>query len=854
MPSTAQRAPLLPRILVLVPTVLLGASGLVSSGHIFTRAYLGMSQRNLTVAQVTPGGPADSAGLVTGDRILAVDGISAAATSECAQRLRGLRVGQSATLLIAAKRDRTPGPDPAGTRLVVIQGAAPPWNEVAWRFTFAAAGLCALAVGFFLAYQRPEKLTLVFFGICFAIGFFLREQPIFASPALDRAHEMLYILFELLLPAFFIHFFLLFPARPPSPRRHVLERLIYVPPIAIALLTLVMNSWPTTDATLSVRRASIQLLVTTLYFISSAAIAVVLFVRSFHRTRDPRQRAPLRVAVWGTALGMAPLLLATTLANLFPASDLPGLRYSIFALLLIPFSFAYAAFRYQVFDLEVLVKRSVLYSGLTGLVLALYFGVVLGLGGLLHRVTGTRNPFLAIVSIVVIAFVAAPAREKLQQLIERVFFRERYDARLTLRRFSHDLARMLELGGIATLLVERVMQVLELETAALLLARTPGAPFEPLHVAPPAEDGMPALSAHITHLFAAGTHGDRENRNDHGWSRSEDGTRSLAVRLAGPGSETALELLLYDDRRSLQAYRPAVAVPLWGRERLLGALLLGAPLSGGWSNQEDLDLLETLGEQASVALENALLHRTALERERMAQELAVARDIQTHLVPRAEPECDAIDFAGSTTPSHEIGGDFYDYVPLDGRQLGLAIGDVSGKGIPAALLMAGLQSSFRMEAERGASPAGVLAALNHRIYALGEYDRFVCFFYGLLDLASHQITYANAGLDPPILIRATGKVERLSRGGPVLGVVPGASFDQGKVTLASGDTLILFTDGLVEPAEIVSGFGEEDLISFLIAHRNESATRLRELTLARLIDLAGDMSMDDTTLIIARAR
>jgi sigma-B regulation protein RsbU (phosphoserine phosphatase) len=204
--------------------------------------------------------------------------------------------------------------------------------------------------------------------------------------------------------------------------------------------------------------------------------------------------------------------------------------------------------------------------------------------------------------------------------------------------------------------------------------------------------------------------------------------------------------------------------------------------------------------------------------------------------------------------SHEIGGDFYDYVPLAEQRIGIAIGDVAGKGVPAALLLAGLQSTFRNEAERGRSPAQVTATLNHRIHAVGERDRFVCFFYGLLDLANRQLVYTNAGLDPPILVRASGRVERLRVGGPVLGVMPGAAFQEAKVSLATGDTLILYTDGLVEPVEVRSGFGETDLIDFLVAHRAEPPARLRQLTLDRLLELAGEISMDDTTLIVARAR
>jgi phosphoserine phosphatase RsbU/P len=826
------------RVTVLLLAIALGAAGLVSSGQIFTRAYLGMTHRSLTVMQVEPGGPAADAGIRAGDRILAVNGIPDSATAECRLELRSTNAGEPVRLLV-----ESPGGAP---RMAELAGAAPGPTEIAFRFMFATAGLVSLAIGSLIAFQRPERLTMVFFGICFTIAFFLREPPILDSPVARQLHETLYNLFTILLPAFAVHFFLLFPNRPSS-RRRWLEPLIYLPAVLIAVLLIAPISSGGQSRAAALHRDTLNREVTTLYFIAYGALAVGLFVRSFRRTRGEHERARLRAALYGTLLGLLPIVVTSILANVLP-SAVPILRFSAIALLLIPAAFAYAAFRHRVFDTEILVKRSVLYSLLTALLIAIYFGLVLGLGAVLHRLTGASNPLLSVVSVVVIALIAAPARARLQRLVDRLFYRERYDARATLRRFSHDLARMLSLDDIATLLVERVVEVLALRSGVLFVRTRHDEPFTPMHATPAAPllpdvlpEVLPALSARGVDLFAP-------------VEGSPEGGRARPLRLDLRGDPGRLAVLSDEDRRAITRHHPDAAVPLWGREHLLGVLLLGAPRSGTPIAQEDLDLLETLGEQAAIAIENALLHKSEIQRERMVQELRVARGIQAHLVPDREPKSDAVEFAGTTVASHEIGGDFYDYVPLADRKIGIAIGDVAGKGIPAALLMAGLQSSFRIEAERGRRPADVLSTLNHRIHSVGERDRFVCFFYGLLDLPSRQLVYANAGLDPPILVRASGRVERLRVGGPVLGVVPGATFNEAKVSLSAGDTLVLYTDGLVEPAEVRSGFGEADLVDFLVANRTESPVKLRELTLARLVELAGEMSYDDTTLIVARAR
>jgi sigma-B regulation protein RsbU (phosphoserine phosphatase) len=802
----------------------------VSSGQIFSRGYLGMTQRSLIVVRVLPGSPAAAAQIRPGDQILSANGIADSATAECRIEIRNTEVGEPLALQLIARDGRM--------RQVVLVGAPPPPNEIFFRFALAAAGFLSLLIGFLIAFQRPERLTLVFFAICYGIAFFMREPPIIHDRAIKLSYEVLYNLFTLLLPAFAVHFFLLFPTGA-APRRRWLEVLIYVPAALIALMLQepILISAPSRTA--AINYESLHRDVTTLYFVIYTALAIALFVRSFLRTRDGRERARLKAALIGTVLGLAPVVLAIVLSILFPAAA-PALRFAVLSLCLIPAAFGYAAFRHRVFDTEILVKRSVLYSLLTAILIAIYFGLVIGLGSLLHRLTGAQNPLLSVGSVIVIALIAAPARARLQRFVDRLFYRERYDARVTLRSFSHDLARMLELEGIATLLVERVVEVLGLESGMLLLRAGRDAPFTIYHATSRSlrasldpGRGATGVTANIAALFA---------------------DRARPLRLDGGGDLDRLAALSADERARLTAERIAVAVPLWGREHLLGVLLLGTPRSGEPIAQEDIDLLVTLGEQAAIAIENALLHRSEIERERMAQELRVARGIQAHLVPNSEPASETVEFAGTTVASHEIGGDFYDYVPLAEQRIGIAIGDVAGKGVPAALLLAGLQSTFRNEAERGRSPAQVTATLNHRIHAVGERDRFVCFFYGLLDLANRQLVYTNAGLDPPILVRASGRVERLRVGGPVLGVMPGAAFQEAKVSLATGDTLVLYTDGLVEPVEVRSGFGETDLIDFLVAHRGEPPARLRQLTLDRLVELAGEISLDDTTLIVARAR
>jgi hypothetical protein len=252
------------------------------------------------------------------------------------------------------------------------------------------------------------------------------------------SYEVLYNAFTLLLPAFAVHFFLLFPTGA-APRRRRFELLLYLPAALIMLmvqdpmLSRASTRWE------SLHHETLHRNLTTIYFIVYAALAVALFVRSFQRTREARERARLRAALIGTVLGLTPIVIAIFLSIFFPAAA-PALRFSVFPLLLLPAAFAYAAFRHRVFDTEILVKRSVIYSLLTALLIAVYFGLVLGLGSLLHRLTGARNPLLSVVSVIVIALLRRsrprpPAALRRSPVLSRALRRP-----VTLRRFARPRA------------------------------------------------------------------------------------------------------------------------------------------------------------------------------------------------------------------------------------------------------------------------------------------------------------------------------------------------------------------------------------------------------------------------------
>lgn len=243
--------------------------------------------------------------------------------------------------------------------------------------------------------------------------------------------------------------------------------------------------------------------------------------------------------------------------------------------------------------------------------------------------------------------------------------------------------------------------------------------------------------------------------------------------------------------------RSEVAVPIHHRDRTIGALNLESDAPDAYG-REDLELLQFLADAAAIAIERAMLHRQLMDQRRIEDQMRLARDVQSRLLPGKPPRPAGYDIAGVCIPTFEIGGDYFDHIELTGGRLGLVIGDVSGKGVPAALSMSAFRSIVRTHARMALAPADLAARVNALLpEATGE-TAFVTCVYGVLDPGEDRLSYVNCGHNPPLLLRAGGRSEWLESGGTPLGMFPEARFDSGEVRLQGGDTLVFYTDGVVE--------------------------------------------------------
>lgn len=313
-------------------------------------------------------------------------------------------------------------------------------------------------------------------------------------------------------------------------------------------------------------------------------------------------------------------------------------------------------------------------------------------------------------------------------------------------------------------------------------------------------------------------------------------------------------------QEGLKAAGMLLLVPLISQDVVRGAIVLGEKITKGEYTDEELEFAATLGNAALISLENARLFQETLEKQKLEEELAIAREIQQKLLPKDAPKLHGYELAAINIPTKQVGGDYFDYFPIDANRYVLTIADVSGKGVPAALLMSNLQAMLHAMMTADVPLEKIVARINTSVHANTTYDKFITFFVGVLDVSTHTFTYVNGGHNPPYLFHKIADTnselnfQLLEKGGLLLGMFPGVPYEVETVTLQSGDAIIMYTDGVSEAMNTK----EEEFSEA----RMEAAIRTRRslpgLSAAALIDAittsvkqftVGQPQSDDITLL-----
>lgn len=367
-------------------------------------------------------------------------------------------------------------------------------------------------------------------------------------------------------------------------------------------------------------------------------------------------------------------------------------------------------------------------------------------------------------------------------------------------------------------------------------------------------------------IFLVGRDGRVERIVDRGYAPEKEtgasplenkARRGLVGWVAANGKPLIVDDVRQDARyaKARELMRSEMVVPIFAGDRLMGVLNIERDLVSGFF-EADMDLVSAFAQHAGVALERARIHAAVLEQRRIKGELEVARQIQTTFLPGASPKIAGFDIAGVNIPSAEVGGDYYDFIDIIDGQIGIAIADVAGKGIPASLIMASFRASLIAEIRNNYALRSIMQKVNRLLCERNDQARFVTAIYGVLDTKNRIFTFSNAGHPPGILRRADGTILFLKEGGTALGLFENSIFEERAIGLSPGDVILLYTDGVTEMVgKDGSMYDMTRLTDLVRANSSQSAEQIVSAVRTSLQEFADpNAPVDDVTMLVVCVR
>lgn len=321
------------------------------------------------------------------------------------------------------------------------------------------------------------------------------------------------------------------------------------------------------------------------------------------------------------------------------------------------------------------------------------------------------------------------------------------------------------------------------------------------------------------------------------------------------GDSIIVDDVLQDTRYicALESTKSELAVPVVSGDEVIGSINLESNQPAAF-NLRMLRHVQALAYHAAVAIERTRMHDSLVAARQLERELQIARSIQVALLPKRPPQLPGYDIAGINIPSHEVGGDYFDYIPIQTDQLGLIIADVAGKGVPAGLIMSGFRAALRTRVETTFSIRHILFEVNRFLYDSTGPESFVTAFYSVLSTSDHKLTYSNSGHNPPMLLHADGRMVRLIAGGPLLGVLRDTTYDHAIAELEPGAVLVMFTDGIVESTNAAGEEFDDARVEQIVRNMASEPADVIALELEQQAAqwCAEASEMDDRTVIVVK--
>ena len=762
---------------------------------------------------------------VRGDSLLSVNGL--AATTSNYFSLFGTDTPRGEEFEIVFKHEDSLFTTTIATHTIPGALKMQVWLMMILR-TLIVFGLIAVALwGFIRQPYSSAVLTLSLFCFTMALQFTVAIGSI-ADVYAGFHLPMPLIVITYVLSAFtaplFLKLQLLFPTRNSVYDKHtvICNLLIFLPMAMIAAMAFLMPMeefiWGNVLSTLIL------------------VFGYVLLIRNYKRATVFLEKRQTRLVL----LGAGPGLLIYVLFGWFMQfsgkgfSDLPVVTRMLVAniifliILTIPASLGYAFGKYRLLQVEGRLKRGTRFLAVNFLLLAVFAGILWVVGEFVLENIGINSQTPILVLGIILAFFFMTLQRQIRHKIEEYFYPERAKLRVLMKDFLATSMTRTESAQFWEELEEKLADGLSAEKIYPVL-RVSGKEFFTVDLDEPAP--FSPGDAFVRRL------------------ESKDNPLLFDEMIASG------KIMLSPEQRDWFIERKsAILLPLVTTSGLLGFLVISCKTNGEDFTAEELELLESFSTQTALVAENLELLGERLEKEKLEEQLKVARSIQQGLLPGKIPTVPGLEMSALIRFCLDVAGDYYDIIPLEDGRVVLSIGDVSGKGVGAALLMANLQASLRTAQAMGASLSESAAKINKLVYENTPSDMFITFFMICIDPVTKHMRYVNAGHNPPFLIENDGHEKMLTRGGLLFGVVEDAQYEEGEMTLRSGDTILMYTDGVSEAMDSNDEeFGEKQIAHIVAQNRELPLDELLALVEKEVSVFCGSSSYaDDFTLLAAR--
>jgi sigma-B regulation protein RsbU (phosphoserine phosphatase) len=846
----------------------------------------------VVVSEVNPRGPA-AAALRPGDVVLTVEGRAAESPAQV-YALLAREPGHEYEVSIA----RSGAPLDLALRTTPVPG----FTSTYYTLLVVVIPVIFIITGLGVFALRPDDKQAVLLALMF--GMFIPSDPgtFEGLPGLLVALMVAGGIVSCFFASVFFHFFLVFPERSPLLKRFPrLEWLLYAPQLLLFVPFVAYTSVMQAVDPEGLRRAQgwlgpLGAAVNAL--LVAYVVAGVASLLLNYRQSSRQSRRKMRVVVAGCVVGFLPSLVMMAIYFYGPTRlDETLFRWvsagSIIAFLVFPGAFAYAIVRHRVIPVHLIIRRGVRYVFVSqgSVVLeAVTVGVALTL--FLNYIFTYLRPSSGLVigvasgvfAVVIWNLTRAVHHRIIAPAIDRRFFRRAYNAQQILADLGQSLRLVTDVRELTQRVAARVQDALQPENVSVFLRDDETG------------DYTCAISSHHIDAGRITLHGGADlvlPRGAFTVRRLSETPQPLVVDFRDPQSWASIllssELELSVSRRreseTLREVNSSLLVPVATKSELLGVLSLGPRLGDLPYSREDRQVLMAVALQTAFAIDNARLLKRKVEEERLRREIDMATEVQRRLFPESPPRLATLELAGVCHPARGVGGDYYDFILLEGGRVGVAVADVAGKGIAAALLMSTVQASLRSRAD-GVDDrlTDLVSTMNRLLNRSTGPAAYASFFYALFDERTRALTYVNAGHNPPLLVRAargaqgeagearraavggadglgvalSGEVELgasyLSRGGPVIGLFESFVYEQETIPLETGDLVVAYTDGVTEALNPRGEeFGETRLEGVVRSLADLPAQELMEQVIEHLRDWCRDAPQhDDVTLVVLK--